>query len=214
MTSESADPTPASTLRAATTASGLATEEPVGRSTGWWGMTLFIATEATLVASFLGTYFYLRFQSGSPWPPAGIETPDLFRPLIMTGLLLISSVPLVWAERASRTDRRGEALAGLAVTLLLTAAFLTVQGLEYAGQLDQFTITTNAYGGLFYGITGLHAGHVSVGLLLLAWLLAATVREDSAAGRHERIRLALLYWYFLDVVWVAVLFTVYLSPRL
>ena len=206
--------TPAGPFGAATGAAGLAAEEPVGRSTAWWGMTLFVATEATLVASLLGTYFYLRFQFGPGWPPGAAGQPELLRPLIMTGLLLASGLPLLWARRGARRERWWRLPAGLAGALLLTAGFLAVQGLEYAEELSRFTVTSNVYGSLFYTVTGLHAVHVCVGLLVLVWLLAAVGRDRSGESRLERLRLAVVYWYFLDVVWVAVLFTVYLSPRL
>jgi heme/copper-type cytochrome/quinol oxidase subunit 3 len=199
-------------LSGATSLRGLATEEPVGRSTAWRGMVMFISSEATLIAVTLGSYFYLRFQSGPPWPPDGIEEPKLSRPLIMTALILLSSVPLIWAERGSRRGRRGVAITGLATTILMTLAFLALQGVEYADQLELFTITTNAYGSLFYTVTGLHAVHVTIGLMMLLWL--ATAVRSGAILRWQRIRLVVLYWIFLDVVWVAVLFTVYLSPRL
>ncbi|MEV4754233.1 heme-copper oxidase subunit III [Micromonospora sp. NPDC049559] len=201
-------------VRDAAGARGLATEEPAGRSTAWWGMVLFVATEATLVASLLGTYFYLRFQFGEPWPPGGVARPELLHPLIMTGLLLASGVPLLWAQAGGRRDRWGRLPVALGAAALLTAGFLVVQGIEYADQLDRFTLTSHAYGSLFYGVTGLHAVHVCVGLLLLFWLLAAVARDRTGAGRRERIRLAVVYWYFLEVVWLGVLFTVYLSPRL
>ncbi|MFC0506459.1 cytochrome c oxidase subunit 3 [Micromonospora costi] len=202
-------------LAAATTTEALTTELPVGRSTGWWGMVMFVATEATLFSCLLGSYFYLRFQHGGEWPPGGIEQPKLLRPLVMTAILLPSSLPMIWAERGIRRGRRWRLRIGLAATLLLGASFLALQGTEYDELLHEFTITTNAYGSLFFVITGFHGLHVLVGLAMVSWLLAASLRGGSfGARRHDRVRNAAIYWHFVDLVWAAILFTIYLSPRL
>jgi heme/copper-type cytochrome/quinol oxidase subunit 3 len=202
-------------VAAATGAEALSTELPVGRSAGWWGMVMFVATEATLFACLLGSYFYLRFQYGPTWPPDGIETPELLTPLVMTAVLLPSSLPVVWAERGIRQGQRWRLRSGLAATIVLGVTFLALEAAEYAETLKRFTMTTDVYGSLFYLITGFHGLHVLVGLTMLGWLLAASLRDGSfGSHRHERVRNAAIYWHFVDLVWVAILFTVYLSPRL
>ena len=59
----------------APTAEEVAAEVPAGRPTGWWGMVMFITTEATLFAALVASYFYLRFQSTPDWPPGGVKAP-------------------------------------------------------------------------------------------------------------------------------------------
>ena len=80
----------------------LTVEVPRGRPTGEWGMLLFILTEATLFATLLACYFYLRFVHGGPWPTDGTPPPKLGRPLLMSGLLFSSSATMVWADLAVR----------------------------------------------------------------------------------------------------------------
>ncbi|KXK63702.1 hypothetical protein AWW66_01705 [Micromonospora rosaria] len=202
-------------MTAATGTEALTTEMPVGRSTGWWGMVMFVATEATLFACLLGSYFYLRFQYGPTWPPPGITEPTLLRPLVMTAVLLPSSLPVIWAEHGIRRGERWRLRAGLATTLVLGATFLALQASEYTEKLREFTMTTNAYGSLFYVITGFHGLHVLIGLTMISWLLAASLRGGSfGSHRHDRVRNVAIYWHFVDVVWAAILFTIYLSPRL
>jgi heme/copper-type cytochrome/quinol oxidase subunit 3 len=198
----------------ATTPPALTTEFPAGRSRGWWGMVLFVTTEATLFATLLGSYFYVRFQYGPQWPPPGIEKPELVKPLIMTAVLLPSSLPVIWAERGIRKGQRWRLRLGLLATLIMGSSFLALQATEYSMKLTKFTFTTNVYGSLFYLITGFHGTHVTVGLLMVGWLLAASLRGSFGSRRHERVRLTAIYWHFVDLVWVAILFTVYLSTRL
>ncbi|HEX7746459.1 MAG TPA: heme-copper oxidase subunit III [Micromonosporaceae bacterium] len=202
-------------VAAATGAEALSTELPVGRSTGWWGMVMLVVADAALFACFLGSYFYLRFQFGAQWPPDGIEHPKLLKPLLMTALLLPSSLPMVWAEHGIRRGQRWRLRCGLAATLVLGASFLTLQATEYAEKLKHFTMTTDVYGSLFYAITGFHGLHVLVGLIMVSWLLVASAQAGSfGVHRHERVRNTAIYWHFVDAVWAAILFTIYLSPRL
>jgi heme/copper-type cytochrome/quinol oxidase subunit 3 len=208
------DREPAAVARSALSTRALTTEEPVGRSTGWWGMVLFITTEATLFAALLGSYFYLRFQDGPHWPPGGIKQPDLLRPLIMTAVLVASCLPVAWAQHGARRARYGQVRLGLVATTLLGLAFLWLEGVEHHEKLQMFTITTNVYGSLFYAITVFDAVHVVVGLILVGWLLGAAMRGNFGPAHRGRVQLAALYWYFVVVVWAAILFTIYLSPRL
>ncbi|MBM0256539.1 cytochrome c oxidase subunit 3 [Micromonospora sp. 4G55] len=202
-------------VAAATGAEALSTELPVGRSTGWWGMVMFVATEATLFACLLGSYFYLRFQYGPQWPPDGIGAPELVKPLVMTAVLLPSSLPMIWAERGIRHGKLWRLRSGLAVTMALGLTFLALQATEYAEKLRHFTMTTDVYGSLFYLITGFHGLHVLVGLTMIGWLLATSLAGGGfGAHHHERVRNGAIYWHFVDAVWAAILFTIYLSPRL
>src|SRR3954454_17521378 len=66
------------------------------RPNGWWGMALFVATEATLFGAIIGTYFYLRFNN-LHWPPPAVPEPKLTLPLVLTGLLVATSVPVQFA---------------------------------------------------------------------------------------------------------------------
>ena len=113
-------------------APALAVEAPRGRPTGTWGMFLFVATEATLFACLLASYFYVRFTTSGDWPPGGIQDPKLLKPLIMTALLLTSSGPMIWGDHAIRHGHPRRLVVAVALTLLLGVTFLTVQGTEYA----------------------------------------------------------------------------------
>lgn len=189
----------------------LATEEPVGRSTGWWGMVLLVATESMVFAAFFGSYFYLRFYNEPHWPPPGIHKPDLTIPFIMTGLLLVGSAPIFVGGRAAKYGRSRPLRLGLSVVLLFGLAFLAMQGLEYSNDVKKYTPTTHVYGSLVYTITGLHDVHVIVGVAIAAWLLIASLRGRLGPTFRDRMTIAAIYWYFVDVAWIGVLFTVYLS---
>lgn len=184
------------------------------RSFGWWGMVWLIVTEATLFASLLASYFYLRFRHGVEWPPDGIEHPELQLPLIMSALLLSSSIPVHFAEAGIAKGKVGVLKAGLAVGFVLGATFLVLTvAVEWPETLHHFTPRTNVYGSLFFTITGFHAMHVLVGLAMNMWAQVRTWKGAFDADRHVTIQNFTMYWHFVDVVWIFVFLTLYLSPR-
>jgi heme/copper-type cytochrome/quinol oxidase subunit 3 len=179
------------------------------RETGWWGMVLLIATEAALFAYLLFSYFYVASLARGTWPPGG--PPELRLALPNTLVLLLSSVTMWWAESGIRSDDQVRLGRGLLATFLLGAIFLSVQVVEYF-QLP-FSPTTNAHGSLFYVITGFHSAHVAVGLLMIGFVTVRARLGHFRAGRHLAVTNTAWYWHFVDLVWLAVFSTLYLSPR-
>jgi heme/copper-type cytochrome/quinol oxidase subunit 3 len=177
-------------------------------------MLLLIATEAALFALLLASYFYVKFQTEGPWPPDGIADPKLAKPIVMTVLLMASSVPAYLAERSARRGNQRGLVAALAATLALGTAFLALQVWEYTEKAKLFTPHTDAYGSLFYTITGLHGAHVVAGLALLVWTLAFALRGSFTAERHLAVQNVSLYWHFVHGVWLFVFVSLYLLPAL
>ena len=123
------------------------------RSTSWWGMVLFIVTEATLFLLLFVSYFYLRFRAVH-WPIGDVRAPKLAIPGIMTAVLLGSSVPMFWAEAGIRKGDVRRLRAGLSLSALLGVAFLVLMGIEYAQDLRDFTPRTNACSTSYCGSFG------------------------------------------------------------
>ncbi|MGW0231238.1 cytochrome c oxidase subunit 3 [Actinopolymorpha singaporensis] len=191
-----------------------APEAPVGRTTGWWGMVLFIATESATFGAFVASYFYLRFVHGGPWPPKGDTLPDLVLPSIQTGILVLSTVPMAAAVRAARRGARGLLWLTMLVVALSGTAFVVLQGLDYVSEWPDSTISKDTYGSLFYTLTGLHGLHVMGGIGMIVVLLLSASVGRIGRRRPEPVGIVSLYWYFLAVVAVAVYCTVYISPYL
>lgn len=184
---------------------------PVGhKASGWWGLVMLIATETALFIYLLFSYFYLALQHVGPWPVSG--PPALTLALPNTLLLLLSSGFAWWGERGIEQGKPHQLNVGLLTAFLLGAAFMTIQGFEWHNKA--FTPSTNSYSSLYFTVTGIHMMHVAVGLIALAALLIWSMMDRFSAKRHLHVTLGILYWHFVDVVWIAVFTTFYLTPRL
>ncbi len=182
---------------------------------GWWGMALLCATELSLFAYLLGSYFYLGSRSPA-WPPPGIAPPGLPRPMLMTTILLLSSAALHWGERGIKKGNRNQLIAGLLGAIGLGLGFLGLFGYEYYHKIriEHILPTTHAYASAFYTITSFHAAHLCFGLLLMGYTLVRAVLGHFGAGRRLGVATTSLYWHFVDGVWLVVFTCLYLGPKL
>jgi heme/copper-type cytochrome/quinol oxidase subunit 3 len=99
----------------------------------------------------------------------------------------------------------------LAVSILGGAIFLWVQLHEYS--VSSFRMADGAFGSIFYLLTGLHGLHVAGGLVFLAvQLVRVYLYHYRGCSRVLGLKLAVLYWHFVDVVWVLVFVFVYVWP--
>jgi heme/copper-type cytochrome/quinol oxidase subunit 3 len=176
-------------------------------------MVFLVATEAMFFTILLTSYSYLRLRHGPVWPPDGIEKPELTLVAIMTPILLLSSAPMHWAELGIKKGRVWQLRLGLLITLVMGAAFLSLQTVEYLKLVKEFTPRTDVYGTLFFSITGFHGFHVFVGLLMNLWLQYYAWRRRFDADHYVPVEAVTLYWHFVDAVWIFILATLYLSPH-
>ena len=206
----------ASVLAGGSTAHAELAHEPEGTSNESLGIILFIVSEAVMFGAFFAQYFYNRVLSES-WPtraglPAGFDRVPAFPlPVIMTVLLVASGFTAHWAQSAIRRDDRDQFQGWLIVTVLLGASFLGAQAYEYTNFIvnEGFNITSGIYGTVFYSLTGLHGIHVTVGVILLTGVLIRGFLGHFSSRNHFGVEGTILYWHFVDVVWIALYATLY-----
>ena len=174
-------------------------------------MAIFCASEAMLFGLLLGTYWYLRFRAVH-WPPPGIESPKVLLPLLLTGVLVASSVPIQLASRAARAGRLGAARGALIVALVTQASYFGVQIHLFLADLDKLTPQQGAYGSIYFTLVGAHHAHVAVGLLLGLWFVLR-LSTGITTYRLTGLWAATFYWHFVNVLAVLVVLT-QLSPSL
>ncbi|MEZ5100371.1 MAG: cytochrome c oxidase subunit 3 [Thermoleophilia bacterium] len=178
------------------------------------GMYLFLGSEAMLFGSFFAAYFFARVAVDHPegWPPFRPGTEEQFHlpvylALINTIILVTSSFTAHWATTAIKKDQRSGVIGGLLLTFFLGLAFLLVQAREYSH--IGFSPRDEAFGSTFYALTGLHGVHVLMGLSLLLMTLVRAIRGHYSAKNHLGLELPIIYWHFVDVMWIIVYVTVY-----
>ena len=184
----------------------IAAVRPVGRPTAWWGMLMFVATEATLFGAFVGTYFYLRFKS-PVWPQGGLPEPKVVVPLVMAAVLLSSSIPMQLASSAAGTGRLGATRAWILLALVVQAGYFAYEVHDFADQLQVFDITRNGYSSIYYTLLGADHAHVFVGLLFNLWLLWKLARGLNT-HRANAVQAVAWYWYAVALITLAVTGTV------
>ena len=98
-----------------------------------------------------------------------------------------------------------------AVTVLLGATFLGVQGYEYYHLYSELNLklSSGAYGSTFYMLTGFHGLHVFIGMLMLLFITLRLQKGHFTSERHFGFEGAAWYWHFVDVVWLGLYILVY-----
>ncbi len=179
---------------------------------GWWGAVLLVATESTLFGTIFGTYFYLRFKAVH-WPPEGVPKPSVAVPLVLTGVLMTTSVPVQLASAAGRLGRARTAQLLLALALVVQSGYLAMQLDRYVDDLRAHPPQGSAYTSITHLMVGTDHFHVFVGLLLDLFLLAKLVDGRVTAYRRVGLQATALYWHVVNVLTLLVVL-IELSPSL
>ncbi len=164
------------------------------------GTMVWLGSELMFFSGLFAAYFTIRAHDGSPWPPAGIKL-DTLQSGIFSTVLVLSSLAMQKAVFEAEHDRPRSAMRWIAVTLAMGGAFIANQAFEWATL--KFGPQTNAYGSLFYVMSGVHGLHVIVGLAAML-LMLVRLKGIRGGSRHlPGLQALSYYWHFVDIVWVA-----------
>ena len=171
------------------------------------GMACLIFAESAIFTIFVVAYlFYVGKSLIGPTPREVLETPIFF-----TVCLLSSSLTIHFAARFLERGRRGAFLLLWLLTIVLGALFLYGTGQEWHRLIYDhgLTISTNLFGTTYYSLVGLHASHVTAGLIMLIIVLFFGLAGRVGPQQSARVDVLSLYWHFVDAVWVVVFTVVY-----
>jgi cytochrome c oxidase subunit III len=174
-------------------------------------MASLIIAESAIFTIFVVAYlFYVGKSLTGPTPKEVLETPIFF-----TICLLSSSITIHFAGKSLERNNRSTFLVLWLLTILLGGLFLFGTGLEWHRLIYEhgLTISTNLFGTTYYSLVGLHAFHVTVGLIMLALVAIFALGGRVGAGQSRRIDVLSMYWHFVDAVWVVVFTVVYILGR-
>ena len=151
-------------------------------------MLLFIISEIMIFGAFFTAYFFIRVVGGAEWPAAGDHLPKLIAGF-NTAILISSSFTIHFAQESIKKNNRLGLQLGMVATFLLGLTFLFIQINEYVH--IGFSPQDHAQGSIFYGLTGLHGAHVTIGLMLLAFVTIRVLPRPLLGGllpRHGSAR--------------------------
>ena len=173
-------------------------------------MVSFIIAESAIFTIFVVAYlFYLGKSLTGPTPRDVLEVPIFY-----TICLLSSSVTIHLAGKRLERDESKAFLVLWLITIALGGIFMYGTAQEWRRLIYEhgLTISTNLFGTTYYSLVGLHAFHVTLGLVMLTIVLLLSV-AGGARTQSARIDVLSLYWHFVDVVWVVVFTVVYIIGR-
>lgn len=176
------------------------------------GVGLFIISEALFFLAIFWAFFHSALsptiELGAKWPPLGIQSINPFElPLLNTVLLLSSGVTVTFAHHSLINGDRSGALYGLVWTVVLAVIFTALQGIEYT--VASFTISDGTYSSCFFFGTGFHGIHVMIGSIFIGAGLWRLLAYHLTENHHLGLESAILYWHFVDVVWLFLYISVY-----
>jgi cytochrome c oxidase subunit 3 len=189
------------------------------------GTIVWLASELMFFAALFACYFTIRSvnsATGELWAQETAKLNVAFAS-VNTTVLVLSSVTCqlgVFAAERGQVGRAGNVFEvgkwGLrewfVLTYLMGSFFVAGQVLEYSELFrENVTISSSAYGSIFYLTTGFHGLHVTGGLVAFLFVLGRTFMARTFT--HEQAVTAIVvsyYWHFVDVVWIALFATIYL----
>jgi len=169
------------------------------------GIWLFLASEVMLFGALFSAYALLRVAA--PEWPSGRDVLDVWSGVRNTVLLLLASTFIWRTQSKPAAGVRTALLVGIAGSL----AFLLSKSWEWQHEISLGLLpSTSTFLATYYTLTGLHAAHVTGGLIANVWALLGIGRVPDAMTTG-RLRALALYWGFVDVVWLVIFALMYLS---
>lgn len=176
------------------------------------GMWLFIIADALTFSVLILAYAYIRLASPD-WPKPFAFSPAILGATLMTFFLLSSSLTMVMAVAAAHRQEHKRAVRYLLLTMLGGIAFIVLHAREWLHLIhDGVRPFSNPYGaamfgGTFFGLTGMHMLHVTIGVVYLG---IVAYGFGTKKFKFEDVEVSGLYWHFVDLVWMFIFPLVYL----
>jgi cytochrome c oxidase subunit 3 len=188
-------------------------------------MWVFLVTEILFFGGFFLTYMIYRWQYARGFAHASLHM-DILLGTINTAVLIISSLTMAMAVHSAATGRRRPLLGFLSVTIVLGFVFLGIKAIEYTDHIRHHLFpgpgfrypgpdgpAAQMFFSLYFGMTGLHALHMIIGIGIMTTLLVMSYRGRFSPEYYSPVEVSGLYWHFVDIVWIFLFPLLYLIGR-
>ena len=189
------------------------------------GMWVFLVTEVMFFGGLLTAYLLYRVWYPEAWSEGSLAL-DILLGGFNTVVLIASSLTMALAVRAAQTGMPKATVRWLLVTMALGLTFLVVKFFEYEHKWELNHIPgpnfvfegphapqVEIFLSLYFGLTGLHALHMVIGISLLAVITWMASRRRFSPEWYTPVELSGLYWHFVDIVWIFLFPLLYLVDR-
>ena len=176
------------------------------------GTIVWLSSELMFFAALFAMYFSIRSVSPQLWE-TGPELLNVPFSAVNTTVLVLSSVTCQLGVFAAERGDVVKLRLWFIITFLMGAFFIGGQVAEYAALVahDGLTLSSDAYGSMFYLTTGFHGLHVTGGLIAFLLVLGRTFTSKRFThGQATSAIVVSYYWHFVDVVWIGLFATIYL----
>jgi cytochrome c oxidase subunit 3 len=222
MAYQSAIPTPTDTLEQPVHQFDSLAQQHEADTLGIW---VFLASEILFFGGMFTAYTVYRTAFPSAFEAASGHL-NLLLGGINTGVLLTSSLTMTFADDAVVAGNRRAVAFWLSVTAALGTAFLVIKGFEWRDEFreqlaplfgrpfhfaEPYTDQARLFFSFYFALTGLHALHLFIGVVLMLVMLGFTLRN--APRLDAKVIVAGLYWHLVDLIWVFVFPLLYLAAR-
>lgn len=176
------------------------------------GMWLFLYTEIMLFGGLFVLYAAYYYRYSQDFITGGKEL-ELIIGSANTAILLVSSFTVAAAIEAMRKNARKVAILLLCITIILAFAFLVNKYIEWGHKFEHGIFPGSDYlmhapkgvavfFGLYFTLTGLHALHVCIGIIVLSINVIFSVRGKITGKRMNMLENSGLYWHLIDIIWI------------
>jgi cytochrome o ubiquinol oxidase subunit III len=174
-----------------------------------YGFWIFILSDMVMFSALFAAYAVLSGNTAGG--PSGAELFNLRNVFIETMFLLLSSYTCGLGALSAERRQPGRFFIFAAFTFVLGAAFLLIEGTEFARMAGiGAEPSRSGFLSAFFTLVGMHGAHVTSGLLALVYLVAQVMTKGLQAAVLRRLLCWSLFWHALDIVWVGVFTLVYL----
>jgi cytochrome c oxidase subunit 3 len=187
------------------------------------GMWVFLVTEVMFFGGMFMAYLLYRNLYPAAWLAGSHELNEVLGG-INTVVLICSSLTMALAVRAAQVGSRIGQIVNLILTIIFGTTFLVVKYFEYAAKFEHHLVpgahfdpardpAQQLYFSLYFMMTGVHALHMVVGLILMLVILRMAWKGRFTPEYFAPVEISGLYWHFVDIVWIFLFPLLYLIGK-
>jgi nitric oxide reductase NorE protein len=175
------------------------------------GIWVFVLGDLIMFAAFFGSFVHDRADLEDLFDASRAELHASWG-AVNTLLLLTGSLFVVWGVRAARDGLLPVASRFLAWAMCCGALFGIDKIVEYTDKVNSdITPETNLFFTYFFCFTGIHALHLTIGLIVLARMRRLLAEPDfGRPGDIRTLETGATYWHLVDLLWIILFALLYL----